>query len=192
MFATSEEQTAEDFIGFFKNFEETMGIKNFKIYVTGESYAGRYVPYVSAAMLDQKNKELFDLSGALVYDPCIGQFEYVANQATITPFVKKHHNFFNLGDEFMKDLEFQHEVCGYNNFTNYFMSFPPRAQMPAIAANVSEDCDLWTKVYDAAYRSNPCFNVYSINVQCPMLVCIISPLLCLFLSFLRSAESTSV
>ncbi len=61
--ATTEEEIAQDFIKFFKNFEKTFGIKNYKIYVTGESYAGRYVPYISAAMLDEKNKEYYDLSG---------------------------------------------------------------------------------------------------------------------------------
>ena len=61
--ATTEEEIAQDFIKFFKNFEKTFGIKNFKIYVTGESYAGRYVPYISAAMLDEKDKEYYDLSG---------------------------------------------------------------------------------------------------------------------------------
>jgi carboxypeptidase D len=61
--ATSEEETAQDFIKFFKNFEQLFGIKNFKIYITGESYAGRYVPYISAAMLDAKNKEYYDLKG---------------------------------------------------------------------------------------------------------------------------------
>jgi hypothetical protein len=35
--ATSEEDIAADFVGFFENFQETFGIKNFKIYVTGES-----------------------------------------------------------------------------------------------------------------------------------------------------------
>ena len=61
--ATTEEEIAQDFIKFFKNFEVTFGIKNFKIYVTGENYAGRYVPYISAAMLDQKDKHYYDLSG---------------------------------------------------------------------------------------------------------------------------------
>lgn len=61
--ATSEEDIAQDFIHFFKNFEKAFGIKNFKIYVTGESYAGRYVPYISAAMLDEKDKTYYDLSG---------------------------------------------------------------------------------------------------------------------------------
>ena len=34
--ATTQEETAQDFIGFFKNFQDTFGIQNFKIYVTGE------------------------------------------------------------------------------------------------------------------------------------------------------------
>ena len=61
--ATTEEEIAQDFIKFFKNFELAFGIKNFKIYVTGESYAGRYVPYISAAMLDQNDTIYYDLSG---------------------------------------------------------------------------------------------------------------------------------
>jgi carboxypeptidase D len=60
---TTEEAVAQDFIQFFKNFEVLFGISNFKIYITGESYAGRYVPYIAAAMLDEKNTEFFDLSG---------------------------------------------------------------------------------------------------------------------------------
>lgn len=41
--ATSQYDIAEDFIKFFKNFQDIFGIKNYNIYVTGESYAGRYV-----------------------------------------------------------------------------------------------------------------------------------------------------
>ncbi|KAH0364890.1 hypothetical protein KCU89_g18912, partial [Aureobasidium melanogenum] len=63
--ATSEEEIAQDFIKFFENFESLFGIANYKIYVTGESYAGRYVPYISAAMLDQNDTKHYDLSGKL-------------------------------------------------------------------------------------------------------------------------------
>jgi carboxypeptidase D len=38
---TSETQLSADFVGFLKNFQTTFGISNYKIYVTGESYAGR-------------------------------------------------------------------------------------------------------------------------------------------------------
>ena len=35
--ANDEEEIAQDFIKAFKNFQEIFGIKNYKIYVTGES-----------------------------------------------------------------------------------------------------------------------------------------------------------
>jgi carboxypeptidase C (cathepsin A) len=61
--ATNEEDIAADFVGFLLNFETIFGIKNFKIYVTGESYAGRYVPYISAAIIDKNDITHFDLGG---------------------------------------------------------------------------------------------------------------------------------
>jgi carboxypeptidase D len=61
--AKTEEEIALDFAGFFKNFQKAFGIKKFKIFVTGESYAGRYVPYISAAMLNQKDPNYFDVRG---------------------------------------------------------------------------------------------------------------------------------
>jgi carboxypeptidase D len=67
--ATSEEDIAQDFVKFFKNFQKKFGIKNFKIFVTGESYAGRYVPFISAAMLDEKDKEYYDLTGRIAVIP---------------------------------------------------------------------------------------------------------------------------
>jgi len=63
--ATSEEDIAQDFVKFFKNFQTIFGIKKFKIYVTGESYAGRYVPYISAAMIDEHDTDYFDLNGKI-------------------------------------------------------------------------------------------------------------------------------
>jgi carboxypeptidase C (cathepsin A) len=50
-------------IDFLKNFEVTFGIQNFKIYVTGESYAGRYVPYIASVMLDRHDKTHYNISG---------------------------------------------------------------------------------------------------------------------------------
>ena len=173
--ATSQEEIAQDFIGFFKNFQDIFGIKNFKIYVTGESYAGRYVPYVSAAMLDQNDTEHFDLSGALMYDPCIAQYAYVANAVPIVPFVQKHANLYNFNDSFMAELEYSYGACGYANFTEAYLNFPPLSEQPELYTmynNLSAegiDCDLWDLVYNTAYNNNPCFNVYEITGTCPIL-----------------------
>lgn len=61
--ATGEEEIAADFVNFFQEFQEEYDIENFRIFLTGESYAGRYVPYISAAMLDKNDTEHFNLSG---------------------------------------------------------------------------------------------------------------------------------
>lgn len=61
--ATSQSDISRDFLKMFKNFEKTFGIKNYKIYVTGESYAGRYVPYISGAMIDANDTEYYDVKG---------------------------------------------------------------------------------------------------------------------------------
>jgi carboxypeptidase D len=70
--ATSETEVAKEFLGFWKNFIDTFGLHNKKVYVTGESYAGFYVPYIASAMLDTKDKSYYDLIGTLIYDPVIG------------------------------------------------------------------------------------------------------------------------
>lgn len=43
-------------------------------------------------------------------------------------------------------------------------------QEPKYFNTTSEaDCDLWDIIYQAAYAPNPCFNVYEIGLQCPLL-----------------------
>jgi carboxypeptidase D len=67
--ATSEEEIAQNFTDFFLNFQKIFGISKFKIYVTGESYSGRYVPYISAAMLEKNDAKHYDLSGMFRSSP---------------------------------------------------------------------------------------------------------------------------
>ncbi|MBE7180467.1 MAG: hypothetical protein INR71_04510 [Terriglobus roseus] len=174
--AKSEEEVAQDFLGFFKNFQKEFGISKFKIYITGESYAGRYVPYVASAMLDANDTEYYDVGGALMYDPVIGQFEYQQNSVPIVPYVKKHSQFLNFNSTFMSYLDLAHEYCGYANYSKYFMKFPPTAPQPTLDTLFNEisgpgvpTCDLWHLVYKEAYRVNPCFNVYEISGMCPVL-----------------------
>ncbi|GLI73690.1 hypothetical protein PoHVEF18_001910 [Penicillium ochrochloron] len=168
--ATSQEETAQDFVKFFKNFQKTYGIKNFKIYVTGESYAGRYVPYISAAMLDEKDKTYFDLQGALAYDPCIGQFDYVQEEIPVVPFVKENANLFNFNETFMAELEHLHKSCGYADFIDKYLTFPPPKEQPPLFFNYTSmaKCDVFDMVYNEVFNINPCFDLYEVNLMCPL------------------------
>ena len=168
--ATSEEDIARDFVNFFKNFEDVFRIRNYKVYVTGESYAGRYVPYIANEMLDQEDKCYFDVNGILVYDPCIGSYA-VQNDITVYPFLEKNNNVLNLNTSFLMDLSSIDESCGYASFREQYMSFPPNGTQPVLYENCTAkpECCTWESVYNAAYDPNPCFNVYEIGLQCPLL-----------------------
>jgi carboxypeptidase D len=113
-------------------------------------------------------------------DPCIGQYEYTANAVPAVPFVQKNAQMFNFNDTFMADLAFAHEFCGYANYTQTYLQFPPIAAQPPIdygfnnisfttLQNKTINCDVWNQIYDAAYLTNPCFNVYEISSMCPIL-----------------------
>lgn len=168
--ATSEEDIAADFVKFFRNFQELFGIKNYKIYVTGESYAGRYVPYIANEMLEQNDTCYFDVNGILVYDPCIGSYD-AQNDITVYPYVEQNNNVLNLNKSYLATLQTQDEGCGYSAFRDQYMRFPPNGTQPPLYENctASPDCCTWNSVYDAAYGPNPCFNVYEVGLQCPLL-----------------------
>ena len=178
--ATTQEETAEDFVKFFKNFETLFGIKNFKIYVTGESYARRYISYISSAMLDQNDAEYFNLSGALLYDPCIGRdlslnsvyitllirignWNFVQQEVPIVPFVQANQNILNFNSTFLAKVSALHDSCGYADWIDKYLVFPASEAQPAIFFNSSDPpsagCDIFDMLDHAAFAINPCFDV---------------------------------
>lgn len=60
---TSEDDISRDFMGFWKNFMTTFGLEGRKVYLTGESYAGQYIPYISAAMLATYDTTYYNVAG---------------------------------------------------------------------------------------------------------------------------------
>lgn len=41
------------------------------MYITGESYAGQYIPYIASAMLDRNDTEYYNVAGIQINDPSI-------------------------------------------------------------------------------------------------------------------------
>ena len=67
----NETQVAEQFAGFWKNFMTTFNMTGRKVYITGESYAGQYVPYIASYFLDQNNTDYYNVKGIQINDPSI-------------------------------------------------------------------------------------------------------------------------
>lgn len=56
--ATDEEDAAAQFLGFWKNFVDTFELHDRRVFITGESYAGMYVPYIADAMLNTNDTKV--------------------------------------------------------------------------------------------------------------------------------------
>ncbi|KAJ9145350.1 Carboxypeptidase [Pleurostoma richardsiae] len=165
--AKNEEDIAAQFTSWYKNFVDTFGLHGWKIYLTGESFGGYYVPYTTDAMLKQNDTDHYNVQGIMIYDPSTS-YDAIQTQVVAVPYVDHFSYLFNLNQTFMADIHARADSCGYTDYFNRYMVFPPAGPLPA-PPDVGTGCDLWTDIYDAVSIVNPCFSIYEITTSCPQL-----------------------
>ncbi|KAF2202400.1 carboxypeptidase cpdS precursor [Delitschia confertaspora ATCC 74209] len=167
--AQSTEEAAQEFLGFWKNFIDTFGLQNKKVYITGESYAGKYVPYFADAMLEKKDKTYYDVQAILIYDPSVAS-DGLLEQVPAVPFVDQWAGLFNFNQTFMKEIHRRADKCGYTQYLKKYLTFPPRhGKLPQPPSSKTPGCDLWSDILDAVMLTNPCFDLYAVQTTCPLL-----------------------
>ncbi|KAF2703275.1 carboxypeptidase cpdS precursor [Pleomassaria siparia CBS 279.74] len=167
--AQTTEEAAQQFIGFFKNFVDTFGLSNRKVYIAGESYAGKYIPYYADAMLQANDTEHFDIQGVLIYDPSVASDSLLEDVPAVA-YVDKWSGLFNLNKTFTDDIHARADKCGYTDYLNTYLTYPPPSSLPTPpSSSADEGCALWNDITDAVFYTNPCFDIYQIATTCPVL-----------------------
>lgn len=117
-------------MGFWKNFVDTYSLQGYKVYVTGSSYSGMYCPYIASVMLDEKAKTFFNVCGTMVFD---GLFSHAALSQDLSSvsFVDSWKRVFSFNDTFTDTIYTAAQTCGYNDYLNKFLVFPPAAVQPS-------------------------------------------------------------
>ncbi|KAJ9478020.1 putative serine carboxypeptidase [Pseudozyma hubeiensis] len=164
---TTEAQLAEEFKGFFRNFADTFDIKNRSVYVTGESYAGQYVPNIASSMLDEKNKEYFDVKGIMIYDPSIAE-DSILEQVPAAAFVDYWGGLFPFNDTIKAQIKQMDSQCGYTKYLEEHLVYPPKGQLPD-PHPTTDECDIFDFIYNTIFDVNPCFDIYQVATTCPVL-----------------------
>lgn len=105
------------------------------------------------------------------------------------PLVVANNNFFNFNDSFIEQLVELHKSCGYEEYIEKYLVFPPSGPQPPEYFNYTSqaNCDVFDLIDFAAFDPNPCFgkhltriradgnlssfwpDIYEINTQCPLL-----------------------
>lgn len=167
--ANSQEEVSKQFAGFWKNFVDTFDLCDRKVYIAGESYAGKYIPYLANEFLDQADPKYYDVKGILIYDPSVAA-DTVLEDIPSVPFVDRWSGLFNLNQSFTDEIHERAEKCGYNDYLETYLTFPPVSKLPAPnQTNKDEGCGIWSDIIDATMLTNPCFDVYQVATTCPLL-----------------------
>lgn len=70
----------------------------------------------------------------------------------------------------MNQLRRQDQRCGYADFREKYMTFPPPGKLPTPPQlNTSDECDIFDNAFNAASLINPCFDIYQVATTCPLL-----------------------
>ncbi|KHN94304.1 serine carboxypeptidase 1 [Metarhizium album ARSEF 1941] len=175
--AQDEEDVARQFMGFFENFIDTFSMQGYRLYITGESYAGMFCPYIAKAMIDANDTKYFDVRGMLIYDPSI--IDDRATELTVVPFVDHHRNLFPLNDSFTKHIHDVDRDCGYADVRAKHLVYPPTSHLPDPLPGIDPRTDqprpecgnylLADSIQEAVTHINPCFDVYQVATTCPLL-----------------------
>ncbi|KAJ7164676.1 Alpha/Beta hydrolase protein [Mycena crocata] len=163
-----ETDVAKEFLGWWKNFVEAFALQGRKVYITGESYAGYYIPYIADAMLNAVDTQFFNLEATLLVNAVIGEVD-LQQQVPHQAMVKEFPHLFPINKTYEAVLSALDDHCGYTSFLNEYLIFPPKGAQPVVRSSTVNDgeCDLYINSIIAASYLNPCLYPYELGIACP-------------------------
>ncbi|KAF8628120.1 hypothetical protein AX15_004076 [Amanita polypyramis BW_CC] len=169
--AQNEEDVASQLVGFLQQFLNVFSeLKGKKFYLTGESYAGTYIPYIADYIYSHPNLLDLKLQGIWMADPLIS-YLVVQEQIPAVDFVHKFEHVFALNSTFMNQLDQVAMQCKYSGYMDKYVTFPPKGLLPLPGTDTFADpgCDVWDMILNATLITNPAFNIYRILDVYPVL-----------------------
>ncbi|KAH8678255.1 Alpha/Beta hydrolase protein [Xylariales sp. PMI_506] len=174
---STQEELADQFVGFWKNFIDTFSLHGADVYLAGESYAGRYLSYIGTSMIEKNDTTYYNLQGTMFIDTLIADHT-VQQDIGIVPYVDYWNRFLGLNDTFLDSLRYGSEACGLDAYREAHLVFPGNANastaLPSVETyeydGVTHSCDeITADILAALTELNPCFDETHISNYCPHL-----------------------
>lgn len=170
---TNDDQLAAELMGFFEQFLEVFHeLKGKNFWLSGESYAGFYVPYIANWIYDHPGLDL-DLKGIWIADPSLS-YGVVQQEIPALRFARANQNLFPFNSSFWAELQTISDNCGYTDYLDEFVTYPPAGQLPLpIGTNgtfsPTAACRIHSPIQRAIGLLNPVFDVYRVSDTWPNL-----------------------
>ncbi|KAI4601530.1 hypothetical protein KJ359_011660 [Pestalotiopsis sp. 9143b] len=173
----NQDDVAEQFMGFWKNFIDTFSLQGADVYLSGQSYAGRYLSYIGVAMLDANDTTYYNFQGSMFIDTLIADHQ-VQQDMDVVQFVDNMNDFLRLNDTFLDQIRYASDACGIDDYRSAHLVYPGIANgssdLPDVESyeydGVERLCaDLTADILTALTVQNPCFDETHVSNYCPNL-----------------------
>ena len=170
----NEREVGSQFYGFLVEFMKTFPeLKNKKLYITGESYAGRYVPYIADEIFTRHSKAEnarngLNYQGIAINDPTFDK-DLMSEQLPIVEYAVMNQETLMLNSSFIKKIQRYAQINGVDNYVKKNLVYPPKGPLTLPKQFNPDKYDAFDMVVEAATEANPCFNIYNIDpiYRCP-------------------------
>ncbi|KAF9564818.1 alpha/beta-hydrolase [Agrocybe pediades] len=169
---SNDDELAAQLMGFLEQFLDVFSeLKGNNLWLTGESYAGFYVPYIANWIYEHPGLDL-NLKGIWIADPSLS-YGLVQQEIPALRFAQANKNLFPFNSSFWAQLQQISDECGYTDYLDKFVTYPPAGQLPLVATNgtftVTPNCRMHSPIQRAIGLLNPVFDVYRVSDTFPNL-----------------------
>ncbi|KAH9927439.1 alpha/beta-hydrolase [Epithele typhae] len=173
---SNDDELAAEVAGFMEQFLEVFSeLKGSNFWVSGESYAGFYVPYIANFLYENPNPDL-NLKGIWIADPSL-TWGLVQQEIPALRFAQANKNVFPFNSTFWAQLQNISDTCGYTDYLDQ-VTYPPTGLLPlpagatfnnvTRAVGVRSDCRMHSPI-QRLLDINPVFDVYRVTDTFPNL-----------------------
>lgn len=168
---SNEKELGAEFYGFLVQFFNTFPeLKNKRLWLTGESYAGKYIPYIANEILShhssrENKKNGINYQGFAINDPSFAS-DLASEELASVEFATHFQKTLGLNDTVIRKLQQKAADNGVQDFMSKNLKYPPSGPIQ-VPSQLSPTYDAFEDFVTAATEVNPCFNIYNIQDKCP-------------------------
>lgn len=159
---------ARQMYGFLEQFFDTFSeLKNKRLWFTGESYAGKYIPYIAHEIYKHestKNQTGINLNGITIIDPSFSS-DFLGQEAPAFEFFEKYHGVMGLNKSDVEQVRKIAKESGTETYVNDNLHYPPKGHFYT-PQEYNGSMPVWEHIYELASSQSKCFSVYNIKPDC--------------------------
>jgi len=130
------------------------------------------VPYIANWIYEHPGLDL-NLKGIFIADPSLS-YDVVQQEIPALRFARANQNLFPFNSSFWNELQTISDNCGYTDYLDQFVTYPPKGQLPLpVATNgtfsATAACRIHSPIQRAIGLLNPVFDVYRVSDTFPNL-----------------------